>query len=72
MAVFLFYVAAIFTVAALIAFAADHMPEQLAEDFARIMGVGDDDEVAIDDDPERKQADHDWWDRRKALEEGNA
>ena len=71
MAVFLFYVAAIFTVAALIAFAADHMPEQLAEDFARIMGASLSDEP-IDDDPERKQADHEWWDRRKALEEGNA
>lgn len=69
MAVFLFYTAAIFAVAALVAFAADHMPEQLAEDFARIMRLGDIDYTPIDDDPERKQADHDRWDKRKLEEE---
>lgn len=69
---FALYVGLLFGVAALVAFAADHLPEQLAEDFARIMGVATDDYTPLDDDPERKQADHDRWDKRKREEEGTA
>lgn len=74
MALFFLYAGAIFGVAALIAFVAEKMERdaQMVEDFARIMGVRDGDYTPVDDDPERKQADHDRWDRRKAQEEGAA
>lgn len=67
--VFLLMVGGIFTLFALVAFIAEHIEKhdpQLTEDFRRIW---DPDYIPVDDDEERKQADHDWWDRRKTLEE---
>jgi len=70
---FLLYVSVILGVFAAIALIAEKLDErdpQIAEDMRRIWNVYDRD--SIDDDPERKQADHEAWDRKKALEEGHA